>query len=247
MQIISNPSDFPVPSGSRGFVPTMGALHEGHVSLVRKSIQENEQTVVSIYLNPTQFNNAQDLDSYPSSLEADIKILEDLNVDILFLPDYKAIYPKDFRYKVIEEEVTKTLCGAARPGHFTGVLTVVLKLLNIVQANNAYFGEKDFQQYLLIKDMAEAFFLKTQIVPCPLIREEDGLAMSSRNRRLSPEGRKKAPRFYQVLKTLEPEEVLKKNLEAEGFEIDYVTYQHGRLFAAVWLEEVRLIDNVSAQ
>ena len=138
---------------SLGFVPTMGALHDGHMSLIKRSLSENKNTLVSIFLNPTQFNNAKDLEAYPSEINEDIKKLESLNNDDLYLitPRYEAIYPDNYTYKVIESQLSKKLCGSARPGHFDGVLTVVLKLLNIANADTAYFGEKDYQQYLLIK------------------------------------------------------------------------------------------------
>ena len=160
-----------------GFVPTMGGLHEGHISLVKRSRAENEITVVSVYLNPTQFNDKKDLETYPCNFNDDCKLLEENGVDYLFAPDYKVMYPDDFKYKVIETDFSKLLCGAKRPGHFDGVLTVVMKLFNIVKPNNAYFGEKDFQQMTLLKGMVKAFFLDVNIVPCPIVREKSGLAL----------------------------------------------------------------------
>src|ERR1700677_3344315 len=146
-----------------GFVPTMGALHEGHLSLVRRSKAENDRTLVSIFINPTQFDDANDFKNYPKTLPEDLKILEEAGVDYVLLPNEKEIYQDKYRFQVSESEVSQTLCGRFRPGHFQGVLTVVLKLLNIADSHRAYFGEKDFQQYLLIKEMADAFFLKPQI------------------------------------------------------------------------------------
>jgi len=227
-----------------GFVPTMGALHDGHISLIRKSKSENEITVVSIFINPTQFNNTEDLQNYPKTFETDLQKLKDAEVDFLFFPEYNELYQDNFRYEVNEKELSKILCGADRPGHFTGVLTVVMKLFNIIQANKAYFGEKDYQQYLLIKGMVDAFFIQTEIVPCPLIREADGLAMSSRNVRLTADERITAPKFYEVLKSGLSDDEIKTRLESEGFEIDYITTINNRKFGAVHLGKVRLIDNV---
>ena len=167
-----------------GFVPTMGALHEGHASLLRKSSQENEITVLSIYVNPTQFNNPDDLKKYPRTQEADLEVAKKSGANIVISPKYEEMYSDNYRYKVTEAEFSKILCGVYCLGHFDGVLIVVMKLLNIVSANKAYFGEKDYQQLQLIKDMAKNFFMKTEIVPCPTLREKDGLAMSSRNVRL---------------------------------------------------------------
>lgn len=230
-----------------GFVPTMGALHQGHLSLVQRSLQENAKTVVSIFLNPTQFNDPKDLSGYPQTLEADIALLETAGVDALLLPDFEQIYPDNYRYKVLETEFSKKLCGASRPGHFDGVITVVLKLLNIAQARRAYFGEKDYQQYLLIKEMVEAFFLTTQIIVCPTIREEDGLAYSSRNTRLSAEERALAPRFHEILTEDATLDSCKTALTASGFKLDYLEELGGRRFGAVYLGKVRLIDNVAIQ
>jgi pantoate--beta-alanine ligase len=229
---------------SVGFVPTMGALHEGHLSLVRRSREENDLTVVSIYLNPTQFDNTKDLEKYPRDLETDVRKLEKAGADYLFTPRYVTVYPDGYRYRVSESELSRILCGASRSGHFDGVLTVVLKLLLIIAPGRAYFGEKDYQQYLLIRGMVDAFFLKTRIVPCPIVREKSGLAMSSRNERLSPEGRKRAAEFYRILASRLPVDETKKELMHKGFRVDYVEERMGRLFAAVFLEEVRLIDNV---
>ena len=227
-----------------GLVPTMGALHNGHLSLVKKSLAENDCTVVSIFLNPTQFNNKSDLEKYPKVLGDDCTLLSQAGADYLFLPDYGTMYPDDYRYRLGETTLSKTLCGATRPGHFDGVLTVVLKLLNIFMPSRAYFGEKDYQQYLLIRGMAEAFFLETEIVPCPLVREETGLALSSRNRRLSPEALRKAPLFYRALSSGMRTGEIRAQLERDGFSVDYVEERDDRIFGAVFLEDVRLIDNV---
>lgn len=229
---------------SIGFVPTMGALHEGHLSLMRKSIEENDITVVSSFVNPTQFNDKNDFIIYPKTFESDLQKLENVGVDYLFYPDYKEIYNDDFKYEVNEKELSKILCGANRPGHFTGVLTIVMKLLNIIKPGKAYFGEKDYQQYQLIKGMAEAFFLDCEIVPLPLIREEDGLAMSSRNKLLTEDERKLAPKFHQWLNSNNSIDEIKKRLAMDGFEVEYIEKIDNRRFGAVLLGKVRLIDNV---
>lgn len=227
-----------------GFVPTMGGLHKGHLSLVNKAKSENDITVVSVYLNPTQFNDKKDLETYPANFNDDCALLEKAGVDYLFAPTYPVMYPDDYKYKVIETDFSKTLCGAKRPGHFDGVLTVVMKLFNIVRPTNAYFGEKDFQQYKLLKGMIEAFFLDINIVPCPIVREENGLAISSRNRKLSAAGLALAPKFHEILSGKGSIEDKKQALEKAGFKVDYVEEFDGRLYGAVFLEEVRLIDNV---
>jgi len=227
-----------------GFVPTMGALHKGHLSLVKRSIQENDKTVVSIFLNPTQFNEPKDLSGYPQTLANDITMLEKAGVDVLLLPDFSQIYSDNYRYKLTESDFSLKLCGASRPGHFDGVLTVVMKLLNIVQARHAYFGEKDYQQYLLIKEMADAFFLPTNIITCPTVREANGLAFSSRNARLTSDERALAPRFYEILSQNIPVEACRTELMSLGFKLDYVEELDDRRFGAVYLGKVRLIDNV---
>jgi pantoate--beta-alanine ligase len=227
-----------------GLVPTMGALHAGHLSLIRKCRSENDITVASIFVNPTQFNNPQDLAVYPRTFDQDCQLLEQEGTDFLFFPDYTAIYPDNFRYQIKETELSTRLCGATRPGHFEGVLTVVMKLLTIIGPTRAYFGEKDYQQYLLIKGMAEAFFLPTQIIPCPLVREASGLALSSRNQLLSETGRRIAPKFHQALASGKPITEILQRLQSDGFVVDYIEEYDGRIYGAVFLEKVRLIDNV---
>jgi len=185
---------------SIGFVPTMGALHRGHLSLIRKAKEENDICVCSIYVNPTQFNNPNDLEKYPRQLEEDIKLLENVNCDILFAPDNEEMYPENedemsFNFGELENVME----GKYRPGHFMGVGTIVKKLLDIVKPNRAYFGKKDYQQLLIIRSVCEQYNIDTEIVGCEIIREEDGLAMSSRNKRLSPKQREEAPYIYSVL------------------------------------------------
>ncbi len=186
-----------------GFVPTMGALHEGHLSLVKRSLEENDITVVSIFVNPIQFGPQEDLDRYPRDLEGDRKKLESLGVDALFLPTPEKMYPEGFKTYVTVEGLSEKLCGAFRPGHFRGVTTVVLKLFNIVKPTRAYFGLKDFQQTLIIKTMVRDLNLDIEIVPCPTVREPDGLAMSSRNSYLSEDERRGANLIYLAMKEAE--------------------------------------------
>ena len=229
---------------SIGFVPTMGALHAGHASLLERCRKENDISVLSIYVNPTQFNNPEDLKKYPSTLDHDREIAEKAGVDHILLPTYEQMYPDHYRYKVTERELSERLCGAHRPGHFDGVLTVVMKLLNLVRADRAYFGEKDFQQLQLVMGMADAFFLETAIVPCTIVREADGLAMSSRNVNLSRAAREKSPLIYKTLRESASALAARAQLEKAGFIVDYVEDIGSRRFAAATLDNVRLIDNV---
>ncbi len=230
---------------SVGFVPTMGGLHDGHLSLIQRAIRENDVSVVSVYLNPTQFNDKKDLETYPANFDDDCALLEKAGVDYLFAPTYPQMYPDDYRYMLTEKDFSKELCGAKRPGHFDGVLTVVMKLLNIVRPASAYFGEKDYQQYRLLDGMTKAFFMDVKLIPCPIVREENGLAISSRNRKLSAEGMKKAPLLHQIMADGTDIETKKASLENAGFTVDYLTEKDGRLYAAAFLEGVRLIDNIS--
>lgn len=230
--------------GTVAFVPTMGALHDGHMSLVRKARKENKNVVVSIFVNPTQFNDPKDLEKYPRTLDQDVRMLETEQVSALFLPNYKELYNDNYEIQVKESNLSKRFCGAHRPGHFDGVLTVVMKLLQIVQADKAYFGEKDYQQYLLIKKMKDSLFLPTEILPVPTVREEDGLAMSSRNLLLTKEERAKAPRLHYWLTQQLDLETTKKNLTDEGFRVDYLEEFDGRRLVAAFLGNVRLIDNI---
>jgi pantoate--beta-alanine ligase len=227
-----------------GFVPTMGALHEGHLSLVRRSRSENDRTLVSIFVNPTQFDDPTDLEKYPRTLEGDLEMLRGEGADFVFLPSPADLYRDDYRFRVTETARSKVLEGAHRPGHFDGVLTVVLKLLQIASAERAYFGEKDWQQLTLVRGMADAFFLSTEIVGCPTVRERDGLALSSRNRLLGPAERRKAPEFHRILSSAPTADAASRSLRAAGFAVDYVEDQATRRLSAVRLGGVRLIDNV---
>ena len=227
-----------------GVVPTMGALHEGHLSLVRRSRAENDGTSVTIFVNPTQFDDPADLARYPRTIADDAAMLRQAGADFLLLPDERQLYPDRFRYRVNEIERSTLMEGAHRPGHFSGMLTVVLKLLQIAAAERAYFGEKDWQQLELVRGMAEAFFLQTSIVGCETVREPDGLALSSRNRRLSAAERARAPRLYEAIATAGSAADAAGRLRGDGFDVDYVEDHEGRRLAAVRLGGVRLIDNV---
>jgi pantoate--beta-alanine ligase len=228
-----------------GFVPTMGALHRGHLSLVRRSRAENDLTLVSIFVNPTQFDDATDLARYPRTLDEDLEKLRGEDTDFVLVPGEADLYPDRYRYRVVENRLSAVLEGASRPGHFDGVLTIVLKLLHIASADRAYFGEKDWQQLALVRGMAGAFFLPTQIVACPTVREEDGLALSSRNVRLPPADRRRAPHFYRALSSAPSADEACRDLRAKGFDVDYVEDRDGRRLGAVRLGGVRLIDNVA--
>jgi pantoate--beta-alanine ligase len=231
---------------SIGFVPTMGALHEGHLELVRQSNAENDVTVVSIFVNQTQFNDKKDFENYPVTIEQDRQLLAKADTAVLFLPKHTELYHDFYYYRVTENNFSQILCGAHRPGHFDGVLTVVMKLLNLARADRAYFGEKDFQQLELVKGMAKAFFMQTEIIACATVRESDGLALSSRNRRLTSEERNIAREFPRILAAegLTNAERISK-LKTAGFEVDYIDDINGRRFGAVKIGNVRLIDNIA--
>jgi pantoate--beta-alanine ligase len=184
---------------STGFVPTMGALHEGHLSLVRAARAECQPVIASIFVNPTQFGPSEDFQKYPRTLEADGKKLEDAGVDYLFAPEASEIYPPGFRTWVNVEGLSERLDGRTRHGHFRGVATVVLKLLEIVQPQKAFFGRKDAQQARILRQMARDLHLDSEIVVCPIVREPDGLAMSSRNAYLNPEERRAATILFRAL------------------------------------------------
>jgi len=253
--------------GSVGFVPTMGALHDGHLSLIKQSIKDNEITIVSIFVNPTQFLPGEDLDKYPKKMQADSKICELANVDYLFIPEINSMYSKD--EVLIKAPVLKgfTLEGQNRPGHFDGVLQIVLKLLNLVNPTNVYFGKKDAQQLALIKQMAKNLFLSPNIIECEIIREVDGLAMSSRNIYLSQEERKQALNISKSLKDaakligskeFDCDTIIKTmQTTMEGMDVEYIsivnrdfqqiqTVELGNsiILLAVKVGTPRLIDNI---
>ena len=238
--------------GTLGFVPTMGALHEGHLSLVRRALEENDACVVSIFVNPTQFDDAGDLAAYPITFDDDCALLATLGAPLVLAPTADVVYADGYRVRVSEHVDAGVLEGEHRPGHFDGMLTVVLKLLNIASAHRAYFGEKDFQQLRLVRTMVEALFHPTRIVGCPTVREPDGLAMSSRNRRLNPSQRRLAGQWAALLADVDlPADAVARRLEALGLRADYVADRWGRRLGAVHLPaldggpEVRLIDNVA--
>ncbi|MBI2689056.1 MAG: pantoate--beta-alanine ligase [Acidobacteria bacterium] len=230
---------------SIGFVPTMGALHRGHASLVERSCAENAVTVVSIFVNPLQFNDPNDLKRYPRPIETDLAMLGDLGTDEVLLPGPEELYPNGYPFLVTADALTSLMEGRHRPGHFNGVMTVVLKLLNLARADRAYFGEKDYQQLRIIAGMAADLFVPTAIVPCATIRAENGLALSSRNALLSDAGRAKAATIHRVLTQCATAADAQAALEGEGLIVDYVEEHWGRRFAAAFLEGVRLIDNVA--
>jgi pantoate--beta-alanine ligase len=238
-------------SGTLGFVPTMGALHEGHLSLVRRALEENDHCVVSIFVNPTQFDDAGDLAAYPKTFDEDCAMLAALGAPFVLSPTADVMYADGYAVRVSEHEDANVLEGEHRPGHFDGMLTVVLKLLNIAGAHHAYFGEKDFQQLRLVRTMTSALFHPTKIVGCPTIREHDGLAMSSRNRRLNPTQRDLAGQWATLLADVgRPAAEISATLQDLGFTVDYIADKWDRRLGAVHVPtvdggpEVRLIDNV---
>jgi pantoate--beta-alanine ligase len=257
-------------SSTWGLVPTMGFLHEGHLSLVRRARQENDRVGVSIFVNPTQFNQPDDLTSYPRNLDRDLSLLKKEGVHLVWTPTPQIVYPPNYQSYVQVEQVSQSLEGAARPGHFRGVTTVVAKLFNVFQPQRAYFGQKDAQQAIVIKRMVEELNFNLEIVVCPTVREADGLAMSSRNAKLSPSARQKATCLYRAL-------LAAKNAFAEGqrdaqqlrdtmlalinatdiAQADYISVAHPQtleelehiqdsalLSLAVFVDGVRLIDNM---
>jgi pantoate--beta-alanine ligase len=256
---------------SIGFVPTMGALHAGHLALVRKAKNENTLCVCSIFVNPTQFNNAEDLKKYPRTLESDLQLLETENCDIVFLPTVNDMYPQGYNPIGVNLNGLDTrMEGAHRPGHFSGVVTVVSLFFDYVEPHKAYFGEKDFQQLRIIQRMTTEQKREIEIVPCPIIREENGLAMSSRNKRLSENGKSIASNIYKSLcfasenANKYPLNGLIENVKSQlsvfpEFEIEYIEVlsesdllpidkrnpeTKARMFVALYLEGVRLIDNM---
>jgi pantoate--beta-alanine ligase len=250
-------------------VPTMGAVHAGHLSLVREARKISNHVVVSIFVNPTQFGPGEDYQRYPRHLDDDLSLLRESGVASVFVPETAEIYPQGFRTFVIVEELSQKLCGASRPVHFRGVATVVLKLLNIVEPEFSIFGQKDFQQCVLIRRMVKDLDLATRIVVCPIVREDDGLAMSSRNQYLSLQERKAAPVLYRCLQwarqSVEQGETRSERIllgiadrlgaeplarldyaeivNEETLDRDTVVRKGSVLALAVWIGRTRLIDN----
>ena len=232
-------------STSLGLVPTMGHLHRGHESLITRSLSENDITVVSIFVNPQQFNRQQDYEAYPSTMDQDIDRLKKMGVDYAFVPCEAEMYPCQYAMRLQDFAESKRMEGLHRPGHFTGVLTIVMKLFGVFSPDHAYFGEKDYQQYVLIEQMARAFFLHTKVVPCPTLRDPDGVAYSSRNSLLGDADRQRLKYLSICLRQPGTSDEVARLLESHGFEVEYVESCFGRLFAAVKLAEVRLIDNIA--
>jgi pantoate--beta-alanine ligase len=256
-----------------GFVPTMGALHEGHLSLLKKSLEENDVTVMSIFVNPTQFNNPDDLEKYPRTLEEDVKKMGKISdAIIVYAPSVSDIYEgntvsESFEYDGLEHQME----GQHRPGHFDGVGTIVKRLFEIIKPTTAYFGEKDFQQLQIVKKLVALYAIPVEIMGCPIFREASGLAMSSRNERLSPDARKKAAAIFEILQqgklkfanqsVSETIQFVKKEFEKHPeFELEYFEIadentllstevkepnKKYRGFIAVFIEKIRLIDNIS--
>lgn len=225
-----------------GFVPTMGSLHEGHLRLVRQSEYENNITIVSIFVNPTQFGPGEDFELYPRDLEGDLEKLSSMNVDAVFTPGADDMYSGDVSIFINVGSIGQTLCGVSRPGHFSGVATVVAKLFNMVMPDRAYFGQKDFQQTVVIKKLVNELNFNIDIVVCPTEREKDGLAMSSRNSYLSVEERKAAPVLYRAL-TLAEELVLSGNCNIA----DDVRKEMEKLIKSEPLAEIDYIDVVEME
>lgn len=229
---------------SIGFVPTMGNLHSGHESLLARAKQENDFTVLSIFVNPTQFNDTKDFTHYPRTVEQDKEIAERNAVDFILLPEYQDLYPDDYSFQIKESVLSELMEGQMRPGHFDGMLTIVMKLLLLVKPKKTYFGEKDFQQLQLVKKMARAFFLDMEIISCMTIRDKHGLALSSRNSRLTEQQYHLATRFPEILQKPFSVDEIKDELVKAGFVIDYVVDYDGRRFGAVRVGDIRLIDNI---
>lgn len=257
--------------GEIGFVPTMGYLHEGHLSLVRRAKAENKRVVVSVFVNPAQFNDPKDFEKYPVDLGRDTKLLEAAGVDAVFLPSRQEVYPNGVPVLTLRyDDLMRRLCGAFRPGHFEGVLLIVHNLFMWVNPARAYFGLKDYQQFLLIQKMARDLELPVEVMGCPLIREEDGLALSSRNVRLSASGRKEALKISRALRQANRDfsrytqnlDFLKKQLLSDlaPLEVEYASFYDAHsleelndfskvkpqvlIAIAAYVEGVRLIDNM---
>lgn len=277
MKITSSPSQIQKlclslkKKGRIALIPTMGYLHDGHLSLVRLAKKKADFVVVTIFVNPKQFGKNEDLSRYPRDEKNDLKKLREVGVDLVFMPKLKAMYPEDFQTHVDVETVTQSLCGASRPGHFRGVATVVLKLFNLIQPDVAVFGKKDFQQLVTIQKMVRDLNLPIHVIGAPIVREKDGLAMSSRNVYLNPEARRDATALRQGLVKIK-EAAQKKNLTAsqvrslffkilpqkKSIQVDYVSCvdrqtlqpiakikkNHTLIAVAVFFGKTRLIDNI---
>jgi pantoate--beta-alanine ligase len=226
-----------LPEKSIGFVPTMGALHKGHLSLIEKSSSENDITVVSIFVNPTQFNDSKDFDRYPREVEHDLELLKSVEVDYIFLPSNTEIYPAIDEHNYELGELSFVIEGASRPGHFNGVASVVKRLFEIVQPNRAYFGLKDFQQYRIIKELNKNYNLGVDVIGCDTVRDENGLALSSRNMLLSKKEKRLAVHLSKTLKLLSENSKSLNYLELENLGRNYLTK-----YPDLELEYIRVVD-----
>jgi len=235
------------PGQSIGLVPTMGNLHAGHQSLLAMARAQNDLVVLSIFVNPTQFDNSEDLQQYPRTLDADLILAQESGVDFVLIPTAEAMYPDNYYFNVNEQHLSQVMEGRHRPGHFNGMLTIVLKLLCLVRPTVTYFGEKDYQQLLLVQHMAKAFLLETHVAGCPIQRDSQGLALSSRNQRLSATEKKLAQRINGILKQASSCEVAREQLQQLGISVDYVEDHYNRRFVAAHIGKVRLIDNVTLE
>lgn len=254
--------------GTLGFVPTMGFLHEGHLSLVDASVRENDSTIVSIFVNPSQFGRGEDLNTYPRDLDRDLALIKEHGAKYVFYPKAQEIYPPDYKTWITVENLSDILCGKSRPTHFRGVTTIVLKLLNIVLPDTMYMGLKDYQQLVILQKMLLDLNMDARIIPCPIIREADGLAMSSRNSYLSEAERSRALCLSQALKLAQElfsrgerqssalVAAAEAKIELAGGQIDYIecidpislkpvdaAKKDTRMLMAVYIGRTRLIDN----
>ena len=250
-----------------GFVPTMGALHEGHLALVKKCKSESELSIVSIFVNPTQFNDNKDLEKYPNTIEADLKSLEQMDVDIVFIPNFEDLYQNEQKLNVNIAEIEQKMEGSKRPGHFDGVIRVLSIFFNLIKPKYAYFGEKDYQQVLVVQQLINQHFPTISLIKCPTIREPNGLAKSSRNKLLSESAFNRSGEIYSTLKWIK-ENITAQSINSilddgrrklsERFEVEYLelrnennleetsnSLENSRLFVAVQIESIRLIDNIA--
>jgi len=250
-----------------GFVPTMGALHEGHLALVKKCKSESELSIVSIFVNPTQFNDNKDLEKYPNTIEADLKFLEQMEVDIVFIPKFEDLYQNEQKLAVNIAEIEQKMEGSKRPGHFDGVIRVLSIFFNLIKPNYAYFGEKDYQQVLVVQQLINQHFPTISLIKCPTIRERNGLAKSSRNKLLSESAFNRSGEIYSTLIWIK-ENITAQSINSilydgvrklsERFEVEYLelrnennleetsnSLENSRLFVAVQIESIRLIDNIA--
>ncbi|MBT3169216.1 MAG: pantoate--beta-alanine ligase [Candidatus Cloacimonetes bacterium] len=254
-------------NGKIGFVPTMGFLHEGHLSLVKEAHKKCDFVIVSIFVNPSQFLPNEDLDSYPRNFEQDVKLLSD--IDFIFFPQNEDIYPNDYKTWITVEKISAEFCGKSRPTHFKGVATIVCKLLNIVNADFLFLGEKDFQQLVVLKQMTKDLNFKTEVIGCPIVREKSGLALSSRNKYLSEIERKNALSLFEALQLAKINfkngivdsqkniSQMQRLIEEKGGVVDYIEIidsqnlekisklkERCRVLIAVFIDKTRLIDNI---